>query len=239
MSISRRNGRLATRSRFRSATRLMLVAALGLGGSITAVAQDDPATRYAQMLRDTRTMAAHNSLIERQIGSQQSEIQHLEAEIEKVDETAAGVPDLLQRMFVRFEQFVTADLPFLDPVADRKARVERLRELMTTEGTSQAERYRRLMEAYQIEVEYGRTMSDYTSTLPDGREAEFVHVGRIALLYLTQDGREAGYWDAERGEWVVDNRYLTIVNKALRMARKQLAPDVLAIPIPAAKEVDS
>lgn len=230
---------MARRSRLCSAAQLMMVAVLGLGGSITAAAQDDPATRYARMLRDTKAMAAYNSLIERQIGSQQSEIQHLEAEIQKVDETAAGVPDLLQRMFTRFEQFVASDLPFLDPVADRKARVERLRELMTTEGVSQAERYRRLMEAYQIEVEYGRTMSDYKSTLPDGREAEFVHVGRIALLYLTQDGTEAGYWDAERGEWVIDNRYLTIVSKALRMARKELAPDVLPIPIPAAKEVDS
>ena len=116
---------------------------------------------------------------------------------------------------------------------------ERLRELMTTEGASPSERFRRLVEAYQIEVEYGRTVSDYKSTLPDGREAEFVRVGRVSLLYRTVDGEECGYWDAAQKQWVIDNEYNSAVLEALRISRKTLAPDVIKVPVPAPQEVRS
>ncbi len=55
-----------------------------------------------------------------------------------------------------------------------------------------AERYRRLLEAYQIELDYGRTMISYKGKLEDGREADFVRVGRVSLLYRTADGEEVG-----------------------------------------------
>ena len=74
-----------------------------------------------------------------------------------------------------------------------------------------AERYRRLLEAYQIELDYGQTMVSYKGKLEDGREADFVRVGRVSLLYRTADGEESGYWDAEQKKWVVANEY----NKAI------------------------
>jgi hypothetical protein len=95
------------------------------------------------------------------------------------------------------------------------------------------------MEAYQIEMEYGRTMSDYKGTLPDGREAEFVRVGRVSLLYRTVDGAETGYWDAGQKQWVIDNDFSSAVIEALRISRKELAPDLIEVPVPAPQEVRS
>lgn len=236
MPISRRDGRFT--GRLCQLAPLVLAFSLCTGGS-GVLADETAATRYAQLLGDAEGIAAYNGLVERQIGVQGEELQELQAQIATLDQTAADMPALLQRMFEKLEQFVAKDLPFLDTVSDRKARVERIRELMNSETASQGERFRRLIEAYQIEIDYGRNMADYKSTLPDGREADFVRVGRVALLYLTADGTEAGYWDAERGEWVVDNDYQSVISKALRMARKELAPDVIEIPIPAAKEVGS
>ena len=156
-----------------------------------------------------------------------------------MDATSAEFPALLERMFSALEQFVASDVPFVDPISDRKARIERLRELMTTEGTSPSERFRRLVEAYQIELEYGRTVSDYKSTLPDGREAEFVRVGRVSLLYRTVDGEESDYWDAAQKQWMMDNDYNSAVLEALRISRKTIAPDVIEVPVPAPQEVRS
>ena len=51
---------------------------------------------------------------------------------------------------------------------------------MQSVEASPSEKFRRLMEAYQIEMEYGRTMSAYKQTLDDGREAEMVRLGRVA-----------------------------------------------------------
>ncbi|MCG3170156.1 MAG: hypothetical protein CALGDGBN_01695 [Pseudomonadales bacterium] len=236
MPILRRDVRVL--ERLRCTAPLALALALGVGGG-AAFAQDDAATRYARLLADAESIAAHNALIERQLGSQQSELQALQTQLAGMDQTAAEFPALLQRMFEKLEQFVAADLPFVDPVSDRKARVERIRELMGSEGGSPSERFRRLLEAYQIEIEYGRTMADYKATLPDGREAEFVRIGRVSLMYRTADGEEAGYWDAQRGEWVADDDYKAAIAKALRIARKELAPDVVEVPVQAAKEVSS
>ena len=221
----------------RGAARLALALALAAGGGL-AVAEDG-AARYARLMADAESITAHNELIQRQIGSQESELEELQAQLGSLDATSAEFDPLLERMFASLEQFVAGDVPFIDPVSDRKARIERLRELMTTEGTSPSERFRRLLEAYQIEMEYGRTMSDYKAALPDGREAEFVRVGRVSLMYRTVDGEETGYWDAGQKQWVIDNDYSGAVLKALRMSRKVVAPDLIEVPVPAPQEVRS
>ncbi len=100
-----------------------------------------------------------------------------------------------------------------------------------------AERYRRLLEAYQIELEYGRTMVAYKGKLEDGREADFVRVGRVTLLYRTADGEEAGYWDAQQKKWVVADEYNKAIEATLLMATKEIPPDLTAIPVPAPQEV--
>jgi len=100
-----------------------------------------------------------------------------------------------------------------------------------------AERYRRLLEAYQIELDYGRTMISYKGKLEDGREADFVRVGRVSLLYRTADGEEAGYWDAQQKQWVVANEYNKAVEIAVLIATKESAPDLITVPVPAPQEV--
>jgi hypothetical protein len=107
---------------------------------------------------------------------------------------------------------------------------------MTTEGVSVGEQYRRLMEAYQIELEYGRNMSSYKGTLDDGREADFLRLGRVSLAYRTVDGEEAGYWDAEQKAWVVDNDFAKAIEKAVQVATKEVAPDLVTLPVPAPRE---
>ncbi len=100
-----------------------------------------------------------------------------------------------------------------------------------------AERYRRLLEAYQIELEYGRTMMSYKGKLADDREADFVRVGRVSLLYRTADGEEAGYWDAQQKKWVVANEYNKAIENAVLIATKESTPDLVTLPVPAPQEV--
>ena len=117
------------------------------GAGPAFAAAEDAATQYARLVADAESMAAHNELVQRQIGSQEAQMADLATQIASLDATSAEFGPLLERMFKQLESFVAADLPFLDPVSDRKARIERLRELMTTEGTAPSERFRRLLEA--------------------------------------------------------------------------------------------
>ncbi len=201
-----------------------------------ATAQD-AASNYAETLADAERYGQYNAQLERLIESQQAEIATRTAEIAGLDATAASMKPLLDKMYDSLEKFVAGDLPFL--VEERTARMETLRLLMADEEGSLSEKFRRLLEAYQIELEYGRTMNAYAGKLDDGREVYFVHLGRVSLMYRTTDGSEVAYWDADAGEWVIDRDYARAVEEALEMAEETIAPDLVTLPVPAAKESSS
>jgi hypothetical protein len=212
------------------------LAAAGLAGSVQIVSaqqEEDAGTRYARLVADAQIYERYNATIERQMASQQAEIAALEEQLAAIDQTAIDVQPLLQRMFDDLAQFVSNDVPFLKE--ERSERVERLREMMGRVETSASEKFRRLIEAYQIELEYGRTMDAYRGTLADGREVEFVRLGRVTLLYRTPDGRETGYWDRDQKTWVADNRFRDSISQALRIAKEEQAPDLITVPVPAAQ----
>lgn len=197
-----------------------------------AVAQDG-GERYARTLSDADITARYNTQLEQQLASQQAEIASLEQQIAGLDATAVDVQPMLQRMFDEFVQFVMADVPFMQE--ERTARVDRLRDLMARVDASTSEKFRRLMEAYVIEMEYGRTMSWYKGTLADGREAEFVRLGRVSLMYRTVDGSDTGYWDNTQKTWVQDRGSSRAIEEALGMAKEERAPDLIVVPVPAAQ----
>jgi hypothetical protein len=98
-----------------------------------------------------------------------------------------------------------------------------------------SEKYRRILEAYQVETEYGRTIEAYQGdmTMADNtRTVDFLRIGRVSLYYLTLDGQEVGMWDKKSKQWIqLDNSYRQSVDQALKVASKQLPPDLLVLPV--------
>jgi hypothetical protein len=204
---------------------------LAMGAASTAVAQETGGDRYARTLAEADITARYNVQLEQQIGSQQEEIAALEEQVAALDATAVDVQPMLQRMFDELVQFVANDVPFFKP--DRDRRIQTLRELMARVDASPSEKFRRLMEAYQIEMEYGRTMSAYRQNLPDGREAEMVRLGRVTLMYRVIEGGETGYWDNERKAFVASPEWAAEIEEALSIAKEERAPDLIRVPVPA------
>ena len=95
--------------------------------------------------------------------------------------------------------------------------------------------FRRVLEAYQVEVEYGRTIEAYTGLLEiDGseRDVDFLRIGRVSFVYQTRDGKRLGMWDQNTKSWQeLPAKYRLDINKGLRIARKQLAPDLIVVPV--------
>jgi septal ring factor EnvC (AmiA/AmiB activator) len=205
---------------------LLLAAGTGVG-----VAQETAGDRYARILAEAEITARYNTQIEQQIRSQEEEIATLEQAVANLDATALDVQPMLQRMYDELVQFVENDVPFFKE--ERDQRMERLAELMARVEASPSEKFRRLIEAYQIEMEYGRTMSAYRQNLDDGRAAEMVRLGRIALLYRVIDGGETGYWDNEQKRFVADPGSARDIEEALGIAKEERAPDLIVVPVPA------
>jgi hypothetical protein len=208
------------------------VGLLALAAATTGTAQQGAGgDRYARALADADITARYNVQIEQQLQSQQNEIASLEAQIAGLDATAVDVQTLLQRMFQELDTFVTNDVPFFKEIRDTRMQV--LRELMANIEASPSEKYRRLVEAYQIELEYGRTMSFYKQTVPEFGEVEVVRLGRVSLLFRTVDGETSGYWDNQSKTWVEDEDSEASILEALRIAKEETAPDLIRVPVPA------
>lgn len=200
----------------------------------------DAAGRYAQALADAESLERYNNQLQEQVASQQTEIASIERQLVEIETTNREVQPLMQQMVDTLDNFVQLDVPFL--IEERTARVRGLKDMMGRADVTISEKYRRILEAYQIELEYGRTLDAYEGRLrSDGgdRTVEFVRLGRVSLMYRTLDGSETGYWDNTQKRWVADASYAEAVEEALRVARGDGAPELLTVPVPAPQEVRS
>jgi hypothetical protein len=200
----------------------------------------DMAERYRQALTDAEALTQYNEHLAMQVKSQSDEVASLRRQLTEVETTDREIQPLMQRMVETLEKFVSYDVPFL--LDERNARVETLKQMMTRADITISEKYRRILEAYQIEMEYGRTLEAWEGELGEGeaaRTVEFVRLGRVSLMYQTLDGDETGYWDAQQGQWVEDDDYRQAVREALRVAKKKGAPDLLRVPVAAPVELES
>ena len=190
---------------------------------------------YRATLRETESLRRYNEQLEKQIKSQEEEVSSIQEQINEIEHTNREIYPLMQRMIETVEKFVQLDVPFLKK--ERAKRVATLKEIMNRADVSTAEKYRRILEAYTVEMEYGRTLEAYEDKLGEGdaaRTVNFLRIGRVALLYLTLDADETGYWDVDKKDWVKDNSYSDEVKTGLKIARKSKAPDLLIAPVHAA-----
>lgn len=200
----------------------------------------DAAGRYAQAMADVESLERYNAQLQEQVTSQEEEIASIERQLIEIETTNREVQPLMQQMVDTLARFVELDVPFL--LEERTGRVNGLKEMMARADITISEKYRRILEAYQIELEYGRTLDAYEGRLgtgADARTVEFARLGRVSLMYRTIDGSETGYWDANQKTWVVDESYREAVEEAIRVARRDGAPDLLTVPVPAPQEVRS
>ena len=204
-------------------------------------ATDELLTQYQSALRQHESLRVYNRQLEELIAAQEVERASLEEQTDQVELVSRDVTPLMLRMIDALGAFVSLDVPFLEE--ERGDRILDLRKLMQRADVTEAEKYRRIMEAYQIENEYGRTIEAYRSTLArDDKEVtvDFLRVGRIALVYQTLDESEAGVWNQESRRWEpLDGSFRTAIRDGLRIARKQSAPDLIRLPLPAPERGES
>lgn len=195
----------------------------------------DAVSEYRGTLQEIESLKRYNEQLALQVKSQEEEMVSIQQQIVQIERTAREITPLLVKMVDTMDKFVALDLPFLEQ--ERKNRVAQMKEILTRADVTLSEKYRRIVESYQVEVEYGRTIEAYQGKVGE-KTVDFLRLGRVALLYQTLDGDETAYWDASQKAWVVDNDYEEYVKDGLKVARKQGAPDLLIAPVPAPKGVN-
>ncbi|PJG57413.1 DUF3450 family protein, partial [Aeromonas cavernicola] len=97
------------------------------------------------------------------------------------------------------------------------------------------EKFRQLLQAYQIEAEYGSRLDHYAADIAlDGapRRVDVLAVGRIALLAMTADRSQAWRWSAEAKQWqALDSQWLSPIAEAMDVAADKKVPQLLNVPL--------
>lgn len=170
------------------------------------------------------------------IRSQENEVTSLEQQIERVDNIERDLAPMMREMVALLEEFVTGDLPFqLEGENGRLARIEGLYELVDDPNVSQAERYRVILNAYEIEASYGRSLVAYDETVMDGDSpvnVEVLRFGRVGMIRRYPNDRLEMLVAGADG-WVdLPGGYLSNFNRALRIAQEVTTPSVFLAPLP-------
>lgn len=192
--------------------------------------------QYRSATRQTKTLLTYNKHLQELLDSQEEEKLSYQQQLEDIETTQREIVPLILDMQQSLEQFVQLDLPFLPE--ERQQRITRLKEMMPRADVTNAEKFRRILEAYQIENDYGNTIEAYRANIElDGETSsvDFLRIGRISLYYQRLDGSETGFWNNTDKRWeVLPSEYRNPIRQGLRIARKEAAPDLITLPIKAA-----
>ncbi|MCM2680227.1 DUF3450 domain-containing protein [Echinimonas agarilytica] len=179
------------------------------------------------------SLTIYNQQMAKLITSQEQEISSISSQISEIDNIETGALPLMLKMTDTLGQLLEADVPFLKE--ERQDRLANLQSLIDRADVTAGEKYRRIMEAYQVEMEYGRTIEAYRGVLLKGdtpRTVDFLRLGRVGLYYQTLDGSESGRWSNHLKQWeLLDSTYRTSIRDGLRIARKQTPPELLTLPV--------
>ena len=194
---------------------------------------------YKTILRSMDGLVSYNDQLDKLVENQRQELESITRQLGYIEDTQREIVPLMLRMIEVLEQFIALDLPFLND--ERQQRLQLIKDMMDRADVTLTDKFRRIMEAYQIEMEYGRTIEAYEDTISIGGKTQTVdilRIGRLNLLYSSLDQRSIGQWDPSSKQWVnLDAQYYEGIQDGLRIARNQAPPDLFKVPVAAPEAV--
>lgn len=184
----------------------------------------------SEVLEETNINLLHQKSVH---SVQQSKIKQLNAELSEISNTENSLIPMILNLIDWLDQHVKSDLPFYSN--ERLERIEQLKINAVNPDMSISQLYHSVLEAYQIENEYGYSIDTYKHKINLNEkeiEAQLLRVGRIALYYLSLDASHGGYWSLSNKQWkTVDASALKQISQGIKVASKQTPPSLLALPL--------
>lgn len=168
------------------------------------------------------------------VASQEAEKVSIDEQLTNIEETRQGVVPLMYHMIDGLQSSLEQGAPVR--FASREKRLDELKSLMGRADISDAEKYRRILEAYQIEMDYGSKLGIYEGQIDlsqdDTRQVDLLYVGKVVLLARSKDAQYAWLWSQSQKQWqevAADQK--PDINQAYALANKQQAPSLLHLPL--------
>ncbi|MCE0492509.1 DUF3450 domain-containing protein [Vibrio salinus] len=189
-----------------------------------------------QLNEELRNLTIYKKHLKGLITNQADEIESLDHQISSIKETRQGIVPLMYNMLDELQTLIENDKPI--KYKQRIKRIQELRSLMTQADVSEAEKYRQILEAYQIEFQYGNKMATYRSEIslkgnhPHKLLADIFYLGRAVFVARSIDKSKFWTWDQHQQQWIDGNsKYLEKINQAYELANQKIAPTMLLLPV--------
>ena len=194
---------------------------------------------YKSVMKIVDGLRVYNSQLEKQIVAQGNKLEELENSIQDATVIKRQITPLMHRMYDGLAQFIKLDSPFHS--AERAERLRFIGEALDNPDIPDSEKFRQVLEGYQVESEYGRKIDSYSDTIGiNGSDVNVnvLRVGRVALVAQTKDEKVTLAWDNDARAWVeLPASYRNAVRQGIRIARKQATVDIMMMPIEAPENV--
>ncbi|MFN3015225.1 DUF3450 domain-containing protein [Vibrio coralliilyticus] len=186
-----------------------------------------------QLQEEVKNLEVYRSHLTALVKSQEQEAGNLENQIDEIKTTRQGVVPLMYQMIAGLKASIADDMPIKQE--QRQERVAKLEKMMTRADVSDAEKYRRILEAYQIELDYGTKLGLYQDQIAvseGSREVDILHLGRVSLVARSLNGTKFWSWNQSDKQWQsVDSSMKSELDKAFNIAAKQAAPSLITLPV--------
>jgi hypothetical protein len=198
------------------------------------------ANEQAELAARMRAAKAQVEFFEKKKALEEKEVAALDAGIAELERRMVesvrlneSLLDTLNTVVARLETFVEGDLPFL--MEERRTRIAGVKEAIARPDYTGAEKLRRVLEALQIEANYGNVAEVYQEKIMVNDEevfAEMVRIGRLSVFWLTPDGERVGEYDLAQGKWVeLEHKYVHPIEVAREMALRLRSVEVVSLPL--------
>lgn len=186
-----------------------------------------------RLQREIENLTLYRNHLQSLVESQQQEQASLSRQLEEIAQTRQGIVPLMYRMIDDLSVWVETDLPIKR--GQRQARIDSLKTLMTRADVADAEKFRRILEAYQIELDYGAKLGIYQETLViDGveRDVDILHLGRLSLVAKSLNGEQFWFYDQPTSQWTaIEDHSHEALQQAYDVANKKQPPTLMALPL--------
>ncbi len=196
------------------------------------------------------------------IAGQQDKISSLRKQLAGVDDLKASVEPMIGKMVTSINAQIKSDYPFM--YERRLSRLDALNETFKSEDASIGDKYRKALNIYKFEVNYGVSLETEKGNHPihpvmdkckgddcfekdekgkvkvdpvthekvrkyDGR---YLRYGRLAYVYMDNDGKTALRYDLKQRKWVeIPSDKVVAIRRAVRIASGEAGAKVVMTPV--------
>lgn len=195
--------------------------------------KSDLGARYRSAKAQVEYLEKKKAFEEKEAAELDKGIAELERRMVESVRLQDGLQDSLNVVVSQLETWVARDVPFL--MEERQARLASVREAIAKPDVTPAEKLRRVLEALQVEANYGNLAEVSQEKIVVGGEevfADVVRVGRVSIFWRSPDGKRVGEYDRASKSWVeLESKYVQSINELREMVLRLRSTKVVSLPL--------